>query len=112
MFVAFKKKRFYKNEPSCSYGMPVRADTSFLCFRPCVRVSARACFWFARVLSWHACACVYVWYFWRFFGVAKRTQLQLDGVDLKTNSITVSGVDLVDGTPVSMVLYLITDGQQ
>lgn len=26
---------------------------------------------------------------------------QLEGVDLKTNSITVSGVDLVDGTPVS-----------
>lgn len=27
---------------------------------------------------------------------------QLDGVDLKTNSITVSGIDLVDGTPVCM----------
>ncbi|CAN0432606.1 unnamed protein product, partial [Ectocarpus fasciculatus] len=28
------------------------------------------------------------------------TMVKLDGVDLKTNSITVSGIDLVDGTPV------------
>lgn len=30
---------------------------------------------------------------------------QLDGVDLKTNSITVSGIDLVDGTPVRSKLF-------
>ncbi|CAN0229224.1 unnamed protein product [Ectocarpus sp. 12 AP-2014] len=28
------------------------------------------------------------------------TMVKLDGVDLKTNSITVSGIDLVDGTPI------------
>lgn len=39
-----------------------------------------------------------------FYPLGRSFVSQLEGVDLKTNSITVSGIDLVDGTPVRVII--------